>query len=441
MRNLLLVSFSYPPVERSGSRRPAALAKYLPRFGWDSIVLTPKYGGASRNSESVIETDYRDIVADWKVRLHLDGQRGLHESLRLPVSSRPGSDHPHTLLMHVAKRLLTYPDATKGWVPFATQAIEEIRRKRQRIDAILTTFPPVSCHLIGKRAKQILGCPWVADFRDLWTQDTTTTKARDLAFLQIPLEKSTLKNADALITVSVPWADRLRKRYPLVDICTIPNGFDPDEFRPRPPALTQKFTITHAGLLYEGRRDPTMLFEVLQELSQQRIICSDDVRVRFYGPMEPWLFSLVRRYGLEQVVELNGVIPRKQVIPCEMESQLLLLLSWTHPKEIGLHTGKLFEYLGAERPVVAIGGLPGVLTQVLKETNAGLHVSTKEELRQFLIRAYGEYKALGYVPYRGQRDAISQYNHLEMTRRVAEVLDRVVADPKAGQPEAARTLR
>lgn len=440
MRNLLLVTYSYPPIERSGSRRPAALAKYLRKFGWNPLVLTPKTGGASRDSEWVIETDYRDIVADWKVKLHLDGQRGLHDSLRLPVSSRPDSEHPHTLLMYVAKKLLTYPDATKGWVPFAMQAIEELQRKKQRIDAILSTFPPVSCHLIGKRAKQILGCPWVADFRDLWTQDTTTTKARDLAFLQIPLEKSTLKSADALITVSVPWADRLRKRYPLMDICTIPNGFDPDDFLPRSTALTQKFTITHAGLLYEGRRDPTMLFEVLHELSQEKIICADDVRVRFYGPVEPWLSPLIRRYGLEQVVELKGVIPRKQVIQCEMESQLLLLLSWTHPKETGLHTGKLFEYLGAARPVVAIGGLRGVLTQVLDETKAGLHVSTKEELRQFLIRAYGEYKTLGYVPYHGHQDAISQYNHVEMSRRVAEVLDRVVAEPET-QPEAVRTLR
>ena len=425
MRNLLLVTLSYPPVERSGSRRPAALAKYLPQFGWNAVVLTPKAGGPSRNSESVIETDYRDIIADWKVRLHLDGQRGLHETFRLPVSLRAGSDHLHTVLMHVAKRLLTYPDATKGWVPFAIRAIEEIRRQKQRIDAILTTFPPVSCHLIGKRAKRILGCPWVADFRDLWTQDTTTTQARDLAFLQIPLEKTTLRSADALITVSIPWADRLRERYPLMDICTIPNGFDPDDFLSRPSALTQTFSITHAGILYQGRRDPSMLFEVLHDLSQEKTICADDVRVRFYGPIEPWLFPLIRRYGLQQVVELKGVIPRNQVIQCEMESQLLLLLSWTDARETGLHTGKLFEYLGAERPVVAIGGLRGVLTQVLEETNAGLHVSTKEELRQFLIRAYSEYKALGYVPYRGYTDAISQYNHVEMTRRVAEVLDRV----------------
>jgi glycosyltransferase involved in cell wall biosynthesis len=440
MRNLLLVTYSYPPVERSGSRRPTALAKYLPQFGWNPIVLTPKAGGASRNSELVIETDYRDIIADWKLRLHLDGQRGLHEEFLLPVSSRPGSDHAHTVLIHVAKRLLTYPDPTKGWVPFAMRAVEKICQDKGRIDAILSTFPPVSCHLIGKRAKGILNCPWVADFRDLWTQDTTTTQARDLAFLQIPLEKNTVRSADALITVSDPWADRLRKRYPHMDISTIPNGFDPDDFVPRPSALTQQFSITHAGLLYRGRRDPTLLFEVLHDLNQEKIIPAGEVQVRFYGPVEPWLDALVNRYGLQNVVQLNGVIPRKEAIQREMESQLLLLLSWTHPNEIGLHTGKLFEYLGAERPVLAIGGLQGVLTQVLQETNAGAHVSTKQELRQFLIRAYSEYKTLGYVPYRGYRDAIARYSHIEMTRSIAEVLDRV-AGAEVSQPEVVRALQ
>ena len=135
---------------------------------------------------------------------------------------------------------------------------------------MITTFPPASVHLIGARAKEILGCPWIADFRDLWTQDITTMRPRDLQFLQVPLEKRTLRRADMLIAVSDPWADRLRKRYRSHEIATIPNGFDPDDFFPRPD-LTRKFTITYAGVLYQGQRDPTVLFAALRELIDEAV--------------------------------------------------------------------------------------------------------------------------------------------------------------------------
>jgi glycosyltransferase involved in cell wall biosynthesis len=431
VRNVLLVTYSYPPVERSGARRPAALAKYLPRFGWRPLVLAPKIdGGSARDSEWIIETDYRDVLADWKARLHLDRRRGLHEQFRLTLSKQAGTDKPHTLAIAVLKNLLTYPDVTKGWIPYALEAIESLRRQNQKIDAMITTFPPASSHLIGAKAKRILGCPWIADFRDLWTQDITTMRPRDLQFLQVRLEKRTLRRADMLVAVSDPWADRLRLRYRSHEVVSIPNGFDPDDFSPR-PELTQKFTITYAGVLYQGQRDPTVLFAALRELIQDKVIPLEDVRVRFYAPPEPWLAPLVQSYQLEPVVELNGLIPRKEVLQREMESQLLLLLSWTNPKDNGLHTGKLFEYLGARRPILAIGGNRGAMTQVLDETRAGMHLSSKEEVRSFLTCTYGEFKRGGEVVHRGDASAISRYSHVEMSRSFANTLDRLTGVPRA----------
>ncbi len=435
MRNVLLVTYSYPPVERSGARRPAALAKYLPRFGWKPLVLTPKVEGAAvRASEGIIETDYQDVLADWKSRLHMDSRRGVHEQLGLSLSKQPGTDKAHTLAITVLKNILTYPDLTKGWVPHALNAVKELQRQQQTVDAVITTFPPVSSHLIGQSARQILGCPWIADFRDLWTQDITTVRSRDLQFLQVPLEKRTLKTADMLIAVSDPWADRLRQRYRSHEVVTIPNGFDPQDFSPRPD-LTQKFTITYAGILYQGQRDPTVLFEALRDLILEKTITATDLRVRFYAPSGPWLPPLVQRYGLEQVVELNGMIRRQEVLQREMESQVLLLLSWTNPKDNGLHTGKLFEYLGAQRPILAIGGNRGAMTQVLEETSAGVHLSTKEEVREYLISAYREYKNHGEVTYRGDERATLHYSHVEMSRSFADALDRVTGT-KQDQPRS-----
>jgi glycosyltransferase involved in cell wall biosynthesis len=403
--------------------RPAALAKYLPRFGWEAVVLTPKRQGIRRESEQVIETEYGDVLGDWKARLGLDRKKGIHERFGLSVAQRPGEVLLHTRALEYVKYLLTYPDSTKGWIPFAVEAVEEIRRQNQDISAIVTSSPPISCHLIGRRAKTILGCPWIADFRDLWTQNLGHTGPQ---FLQGGLEKRTLEHADVLVAVSTPWANRLQDRYPKKKICTIPNGFDPDNYSSLAPPLTREFTISYTGQLYQDRRDPTVLFEVLRDLLKEGSISADELRVRFYGPLEAWLPALIRKYGLDTAAELHGPIPRKDVMLHQRESQVLLVLPWSDRRETGHHSAKLFEYFAAERPILAVGGSRGVLTQTLEETHAGVHALSKERLREFLLNAYAEYKEYGRVSYAGDRQAIEQYSHPEMARSFARLLDGVV---------------
>ncbi len=430
MRKFLLIAFAYPPLEIVGAVRPAALAKYLPQFGWEPVVVTPKIQDAKRQSQLIVETEYRDVLEEWKARLSFDRKRGLHEQFNLPVANKPGSELPHTRLLGWMKYLLTYPDPFKGWIPFALAAVEEVRRQNPGIAAIVTTSPPISCHLIGRRAKTILGCPWIADLRDLWTQNLGD---RTPHFLETGLEKRTLGAADALVTVSDPWASRLQQRYPNRKIWTITNGFDPDDFRSPSPPLTRDFTITYTGRLYEGQRDPTMLFEALGDLLKEGVIPASDVRIRFYGTIEPWLPALVEKFGLTTMVELHGHTPRKEVFEHQRESQLLLLLPWSDPSETGHHSAKLFEYLAAARPVLAVGGSRGVLTQALGEANVGVHALSKAQVREFLIAAYAGYKEHGCVPYSGNRQGIDQYSHPEMARRFAHVLDSVAkTDRKPG---------
>ncbi len=424
LRRVLLIAFAYPPVQIVGSVRPAALAKYLPRFGWEAMILTPKLQGTRRQSKSIVETEYRNILEDWKARLHLDRDRGVHEKFGLPVSQKPGVHPVHTRALDLAKYILSYPDPTKGWTPFALDAIRQIRRQNVDIDAIVTTSPPISSHLIGREAKDILGCPWIADLRDLWTQNLGERKSN---MLQIGLEKRTLRQADGLVTVSEPWASRLERRYPEKKIWSITNGFDPDDFDSPAPALTEEFSITYTGELYAGQRDPTLLFEVLSDLIKDRTIPANELRVRFYGRIEPWLPALIEKYGLKQVVAVNGPTSRMQSIARQRESQVLLLLPWSNPKETGHHSAKLFEYLAAARPILAIGGAQGVITETLEAADAGLHAISKAQVREFLLTAYADYKTKGYVPYFGNKQAVEEYGHPNMARRFAQVLDSVVA--------------
>ena len=423
MKRVLLIAYAYPPCGEIGAIRPAGLAKYLPRFGWEPTVLTVKLPGPRPNWAPVIETGDEDVLQTWKTRLGFEGKRTLHEQLGLPVTQKRDAHLIHTKVLFAMRYLLAFPDSAKGWIPFATQALYEIK-KSMTVDAVLTTSPPVSAHMIGQKAKEMFGCPWVADLRDLWSQNLA--QGNDLVrLLERSVERNTLRDADALVSVSEPWAGRLREYYPSKSVFSITNGFDADDFRPRSEALTPAFTITYTGRLYEGKRDPTPLFEAIQELIQEGLLAREVVRVRFYGSIEPWLPALVRSFGLEDVVEVAGTVSRDEALRRQRESQALLMLCWSDLRETGQHTGKVFEYLGARRPVLAIGGSRGVVTELLEQTKSGVHVQSKEELKSTLLRWYAEHHQTGRVLYRGEERKIHSYTHEEMAKKFAEVLEGV----------------
>lgn len=422
MKRVLLIAQSYPPCPEIGALRPAGLVKYLPRLGWQPIVLTVKLPGLRPVGAPVIETDCEDVLQSWKVRFGLEGTRSVHDQLRLPMAQERDSSLLHTKILSLMRYLITFPDATKGWVPFAVQALHELKASTP-IDVILSTSPPISGHLIGRRAKRIFGCPWIADFRDLWSQNL----ARGSDFLRLlerPVESRTLCDADALVSVSEPWAGKLQQRYPRKPVFCITNGFDEDDFPRGSHPLTKIFTITYTGRLYQGKRDPTPLFAALQELIREGVVARDTVRVRFYGPIEPWLAPLVHRYGLDDVVEIAGTVDRAEALRRQLESQVLMMLCWSDPRETGQHTGKVFEYLGSARPILAIGGGRGVVGELLEQTRAGKHPVSHEELKATLSAWYAEHLASGGVRYRGEQHAIAPYTHRQMAGRFAAVLER-----------------
>jgi glycosyltransferase involved in cell wall biosynthesis len=383
------------------------------------VVVTPHWSNGPRPVATVIETSYQDALEKWKTRLGLDPHQTLHAQLNLSVATQPRSKRLHTHVIDRITSLLAYPDLTMGWVPFAIDAIRKIKGP---INAILSTAPPITSHVIAREARSILKCPWIADFRDLWAMNTDNPNGALFRLVDRTLEKRWMGAADALVTVSRPWAERLQESYPHKPVHVITNGFDPDDFA-CVSTRNPYFVISYTGQLYAGRRDPTALFEVVHELIEQGIMAREQLRIRFYGPIEAWVQPLIERCGLTGVVELHGSIDRIEALQRQQESQILLLLGWANPRETGQHTGKLFEYLGSRRPILAVGGVAGVLNEVLEETGAGVHALSKAQLRQFLIEAYAEFRERGEVRHKGNESALVKYTHQAMAQSFAELLD------------------
>jgi glycosyltransferase involved in cell wall biosynthesis len=268
------------------------------------------------------------------------------------------------------------------------------------------------------------GLPWIADLRDLWSDDRNSLAPGWRRRLDRRLELRTFRGASALVTVSEPLARALRGLHPALPVRTILNGFDPEEVG-LADRLTSDFTLTHTGTFYQGRRDPTLLFEALARMLADGRLPRARVRVRLYARHESWVAALVRRHGLDDLVELREWTARREALRAQQESQVLLLLHWGGPREEGVFTGKVFEYLAARRPVLMIGGGTGVLSDLLDRTGAGVHVTDRAGLERQLEAWWREFAATGSVAWRGREELVEPFSHRRMAREFAALLDEV----------------
>jgi glycosyltransferase involved in cell wall biosynthesis len=397
------------------------LARYLPEFGWEAVILTAALPGKPDPHFEVIETQYHDSLGFGKRLLKLDSQSPLIAQAKNKLKIR-SEKSPLDFILATIGGIIAYPDPQKGWQRFAVEAGKDVLRQ-QNIKAIISTSPPVTSHIIAKELKGEFKIPWVADFRDLWTQNHYYLYGPLRKVIERRLELNTLSVADVLVAASQPWADDLHGLHRQKPVHSIPNGFDPAEVNTTPANLTHKFTITYTGNLYPGKQSPALLLAALRDLITEGSMDASDMEVRFYGPEAGWIDKQAKLYGLTGIVRQFGMVPREIALNKQRESQLLLLLKWSDTQQRGVYTAKIFEYLAARRPVIAVGGFPDVVDQLLDETKAGVSGQTGEEIKALLLRLYQEYKSTGAVSYAGDEAETSKYSHREMAKKFASILD------------------
>lgn len=426
MKRVLIIG--YPtPWRRGASFRLPGLLKYLPDFGWQPTIITPFLPEKLFPQCRVIETPYRDVRGLWKKRLGIKTDDLARPELkkRLGISSEKSFiDSFIDSLISFWTSIIEFPDSEKGWEPFAIEAGDRLLQK-EHVDAIISCMP-VTSYIVASRLKAKYGIPWVADLTDLWSQNSNYpfVPLRKLADRQ--LELKTFSKVDALVTASQPFAERLGRLHKRKAVYMITHGFNSEEVNIPPAKLTSKFTITYTGSIYSGRQVPSKLFSALRDLVLSGAMNPNDVEVRFFGRQQSWLEKEIKDYGLEVEVKYCGNVPREVAVQRQRESQLLLLLDWDDPKEKGAYTGKIFEYLGARRPILATGGSSdNVVALLLKETKAGRHAPTVEDIKDTLRQLYQEYKTKGAVSFAGEEAKINRYSHREMARKFARVLDRL----------------
>ena len=423
MRTVLLVTFHFPPSDAVAARRTGGLAKYLPRYGWRVVVLTPRQLTPASGPFELLVTGYEDKVQSWRRRLHLhDG-----DSLSMPHTAgyvaRPSvAQRLRKWAVLTVRDLLTYPDAMWNWYRPAVQAGKRFLEE-EGADVILSSYGPATSHIVASTLARDFQIPWVADYRDPWSWNFYVRHNWLLHSVDQALEARTTSSAKVLIGVTKALADGLARRHPSVRTVLAYNGYDPDEVVGEPPALDRQFTIVHCGYLYGGERNPSILFEAVGSLVEEGFIRREDVHIDFYGSPEPSVDYLSHNCGLDGVVNQHGTVSRDEALAAERRAQLLLLLLSSSVEDTGIMTGKVFEYLAARRPIVAAGGARGEVADLLAATGSGAQATSVKEMRQLILAAYHEYVEQGRVAFSCDEDAVEQFSQVQMAKRVAEALD------------------
>ena len=229
MKNVLIITYAFPPNPAIGGVRLFGLAKYISSYGWNPIILTPFLPGEPDPKMCIIQTPYYDVVENWKRRFGLNPKKTLNEQL----SIKRKKDQPSFTerLISIPYEIITYPDKKIGWYDYAVIAGEKILQSKQ-IDAILSSSSPKTCHLIAKTLAEKYNIPWVADFRDLWSQNHYTLNSNIKKYFEKNLEIRTLKHASAITAVSQPLVEKLGELHKNKQIFAIKNGFDPQLVNP-----------------------------------------------------------------------------------------------------------------------------------------------------------------------------------------------------------------
>jgi len=422
MKKILMISYYFTKNEFIGAIRLQGLAKYLPEFGWEPIILTSTNKKNSQDKYPVFKA-YDPGLFTWiKRKIGVKKNQSMADFLNIQKHSN--GIGPKKIIINLGRELFAYPDVTKNWYPFALETANEIL-KNYDIEAIISSSSPVTTHLIASTLKRKYNIIWLADLRDLWTQNHYYKYSVFRKSIEKKMEKKSLKSADAIITISEPLVYELKKIHVDKPVFSILNGFDLEKLNFNPPDFNY-FSICYTGNLYQGRRDPGQLLAAISKLCKEGKINKKVLRIDFFGNYGNWLTREIEKFNLQDVFTLHGNVMREIAIENQCKAQLLLLLTWNDPAEKGVYTGKLFDYLAARRPILSLGYTDGgVVKELLDQTQAGVHCSNEAELREYLLKAYREYKELGAVQYRGIEAEVMKYSHREMARKFAEVLEEV----------------
>ena len=435
MKNVLVIAYYFPPSGGPGVQRVLKHIQYLPEYGWNPIVLTVANGDFPARDESLlakipsaIHVERTEIYEPYTLYRKLTGKAADTPIDVNVIKKESQKRSPMEAFAEFVRATVFIPDARVGWLFTAVSAglrlIDE-----HNIQAIYNSSPPYTTSLIARQLKRRSGLRWVTGFRDPWTGFLTTPKRWFVpAWIDKQLEHSVFREADAVECAWEGIVKDITEKFPDIPagkLHHIPNGFDSSDYpilSPNTPP-NKRFTITYTGSMY-GRRNPASFLAALELLIRRGDIKPEELTARFIGRFGAEVHAMFDQFPHQTSLELHGYMAHEESIAYLLRSDALLLVVDEAKESAEIVPGKVYEYIGAMRPIIAIAPAEGAITSLLQETSTGhaAHQSDAEGIAS-IIREYFSAWQKGQ-PFAPDTAAIAQYERKNATKRLVELLEK-----------------
>lgn len=437
MKKVLVIVYYWPPSGGGGVQRWVKFTQYLPEFGWQPTVFAPE-GADYPLVDHSLEQEVRDDIEVIRYpifeprKVYQRWMRGSQGQEKKASTDEIFYIPPDRLSLKQRLSLwvrgnLFIPDARFFWIRPSVNFLKHYL-KQNPVDLIITTGPPHSVHLIGRALKKALGVAWIADFRDPWTDIEFYDKMLLTPYADRKhrrLEKAVLQEAEVVSMVTYHWVDKF-KRMGAQRTEMLTNGYDAKDFQAQGDVpLSEHFMLSHVGTLANDR-NPHGLWQVLRELCDEVAGFREHLRIHLVGKVDPAIWRSLEGYGLQDNGMDGGYVNHQAAVRIMKQSQvLLLLINQSAQNAPGRMTGKIFEYLAAQRPILCIGLEESDPARVLAETQGGV-VCDFEDLAKLKAQLMAFYEQYRKGELKVHTNRYQRFDRVQITKRLAQIMDEVV---------------
>jgi glycosyltransferase involved in cell wall biosynthesis len=428
LKRVLIISYYWPPAGGISIIRPVKLAKYLRNSGWEPVICTAKDPHYPFEDDKAVLDVPKDveiikvpIVEPYEIYKKLTGQKQ-KSALVDVIQNTPKRSFFHKLSVWVRGNFFV-PDARCLWI---NPVVKELTAylKKHPVDAIITTGPPHSVNRIGYLLKKKLNLPWLADFQDPWTQVDYYQHFKISSWAHKrhrKMENQVFSHADLITTVSDSWKMDLQS-IGAKDVEVVSLGFDPEDFNVE-TKLDEQFTLTHLGLLGQDR-NPSTLIKVIKSICEENEDFASKFKLQLVGKVNEDLQKEIADLNLSEQVIYKGQVNRDEALQIMQSSQLLLLLLNKAANVSGRIPGKVFEYLGAHRPILSLGPKGTDIETMLRESSAGENIEYEAEtaLRSYILSTFDKYKTVGLDK---MERSFEMYSHGVIASKFTHLLEQI----------------
>jgi len=426
-KKILIITYYWPPAGGPGVQRWLKFVKYLPEFGWEPTVFIPENPSypivddtLEKDVSKNLEIIKSKIWEPYQIAEFFGKDNKKFKAGQFDVGKNQSLKSRLSIWV---RGNFFIPDARIFWVNPSVDYLKKYL-KENHFDALVTTGPPHSVHLIGLNLKkEFPNLKWIADFRDPWTeisyyQHLKLTKFADQKHRN--LEQKVFENADITLATSYADAENFKKKG--ANAVCITNGFDVDkqESKTADPEPTTHFTLSYIGVL-EQLRNPEVLWRVLNDLMKENEDFSKNFQLKFVGRIDDRILDKITNSELNDSVKNLGYLSHSEANFEMQNSDLLLITNFPEEKSKGIIPGKIFEYLATKKQIVSFGPKESDVKRILEETHAGKHFSydDSESLKAFILEKFNDWKS-GNLS--SNTENIEQFSRRNLTKKLAEIL-------------------